>query len=338
MPRPLRIAYGGAKYHVTARGNGRQRIFFGDEDYERFLDQLALAQEKDQVIVYAYCLMPNHYHLFVETPLGNIQRFEQRLNTAYGMYYRYKHRRPGHCFQGRYGAKVVGDDDYVIRLSRYIHLNPVGTPPMKSKSLEERRAYLHAYRWSSLPGYVKEARRSAWVDYRWLKLMAGKTDTGNRRSYRNYVDGMIGERDDVLEAAFAASRYAIGSKEFVEQADAALKEMHVREALFGDAELPVEKNIDISEIETLVAAKYKMEVAELREHGRRVGDAKGVVVELCCMLSGKTQREVARHYGFKTDAGVSRQRRVLREKAQADPSLQTQIRRLSRQLTRESIK
>ena len=66
--------------------------------------------------------------------------------------------------------------------------------------------------------------------------------------------------------------------------------MHMREALFGDAELPVEKNIDISEIETLVAAKYKMEVAELREHGRRVGDAKGVAVELCCMLSGKTQR------------------------------------------------
>ena len=90
MPRPLRIRYDGAKYHVTARGNGRQQIFFGDEDYERFLDQLALAQEKDQVIVYAYCLMPNHYHLFVETPLGNIQRFEQRLNTAYGMYYRYK--------------------------------------------------------------------------------------------------------------------------------------------------------------------------------------------------------------------------------------------------------
>jgi len=69
-------------------------------------------------------LMPNHYHLLVETPLGNVPRFMQRLNTAYSMYFRLQHRRPGHCFQGRYGAKLVRGEDYLLRLTRYIHLNP----------------------------------------------------------------------------------------------------------------------------------------------------------------------------------------------------------------------
>ena len=104
MPRPWRITYSGAKYHITARGNGRQDIFLCDDDYIRFLDQLALAMEEDEVILYSYALMSNHYHLFIETPLGNLKKFMQRLNTAYSMYYRYKHTKPGHCFQGRYVA------------------------------------------------------------------------------------------------------------------------------------------------------------------------------------------------------------------------------------------
>ena len=101
MPRPWRIRYSGAKYHVTVRGNGRQQVFFKDDDYLRFLEQLEAALAQDEVILYSYALLPNHFHLFIETPLGNIQRFMQRLNTAYSMYFRYKHSRPGHCFQGR---------------------------------------------------------------------------------------------------------------------------------------------------------------------------------------------------------------------------------------------
>ncbi len=83
MPRPWRIRYAGAKYHLTQRGNGAQGVFLCDEDYERFIEQLDYCLEKSEVVLYAYCLMPNHYHLFVETPMGNVQRFMQTLNTAY---------------------------------------------------------------------------------------------------------------------------------------------------------------------------------------------------------------------------------------------------------------
>ena len=83
MSRPWRIRFGGAKYHVTVRGNNRQCVFHADADYLRFLAQLSDCLEKDRVILYAYVLMPNHFHLFVETPGGNLSRFMQRLNTAY---------------------------------------------------------------------------------------------------------------------------------------------------------------------------------------------------------------------------------------------------------------
>ena len=78
MPRPLRKRYAGAKYHVTVRGNGRRDIFLVPEDRERFLEQLQAALKWDGVIVYAYVLMTNHYHLLVETPRANLNEFMRR--------------------------------------------------------------------------------------------------------------------------------------------------------------------------------------------------------------------------------------------------------------------
>jgi REP element-mobilizing transposase RayT len=115
-------------------------VVFGEAaDYERFLEQLDHALDEDRVVLYAYVLMPNHYHLFVETPRGNLTRFMQRLNTAYGMYFRHKKQRPGHCFQGRYGARAVEGDEYLVRLTRYIHLNPVKVKRCGQMTLDEKR-------------------------------------------------------------------------------------------------------------------------------------------------------------------------------------------------------
>ena len=71
MARPLRIEYPGAFYHVTSRGNERKDIFKSNADREMFLSYLASAQEKYEAVVHAYCLMSNHYHLIIETPLGH---------------------------------------------------------------------------------------------------------------------------------------------------------------------------------------------------------------------------------------------------------------------------
>ena len=142
MPRPLRLEFAGARYHVMSRGNGRSRIFHGRDYYERFAEQLAYCASTDEVVLLAYCLMPNHIHLLVETPRGNLSKFMQRLGTAYAMYYRYKHHSPGHCLQGRFKSKLVGEDDYLLGVSRYIHLNPLRVRGVKRLSVEAKREKL----------------------------------------------------------------------------------------------------------------------------------------------------------------------------------------------------
>jgi len=217
MPRPWRIRYSGAKYHVTSRGNGRARIFLCKDDYLRFVDQLAAALEADEVVLHAYCLMPNHYHLQVQTPLGNLPRFMQRLNTAYSMYFRYKKSRPGHCFQGRYKAKLVEGDEYLLRLGSYIHLNPVRTRQASQLDEKLRLEALRSYRWSSYRSYAGLAEPEDMVDYRWLGLMQRRTERGNRNAYARYVESFIGQIDEVLEAADRAGQYAIGDEKFREK-------------------------------------------------------------------------------------------------------------------------
>lgn len=336
MARPWRVTYSGAKYHITSRGNGRQSIFLVREDYERFLDQLTSALEKDEVILYAYVLMANHYHLLVETPSGNIKRFMQRLNTAYGMYFRYKHAKPGHCFQGRYGAKLVGGDEYIVRLTRYIHMNPVKTYKMKGVGAREQIRCLNKHLWSSYPGYVDKECEEEIVDYRWLRLMGRKTINGNRAVYRRYMEGIVGKDDVELKMALKASRYAIGDKKFVEEAESDLREMHLAKACEGvDVYRPRERIVRIEAVEKEVGKVFGIEVKDLHVDGHRAGSAKTIAVELSCRLTGKTQREVGQYFGYISDSSVVKQRKKFRDILREDDGLEKCINRMKRKLLKE---
>ena len=125
MARPLRITYPGALYHVTARGNERRKIFLSRANYAKFLSYLTDAVHKYGVILHAFTLMGNHYHLVVETPDANLSAFVHAVNSAYTTYFNIKRKRAGHLFQGRYKSIVIEKDPYLLEVSRYIHLNPV---------------------------------------------------------------------------------------------------------------------------------------------------------------------------------------------------------------------
>ena len=149
MARPLRLEYSGAIYHVTGRMVGswrdeRLRLFRGSRDYRRFVERLGEGVEEYNVRLYSYCLMGNHYHLVLETPEGNLSRFMQKLITAYTVYYNRRHRRHGHLMDGRFKAKLVEGDEYLLKLSRYVHLNPVQVGRWKKRPVSERIAYLRA--------------------------------------------------------------------------------------------------------------------------------------------------------------------------------------------------
>jgi putative transposase len=318
MARHWRIRYAGAKYHLTVRGNGREVVFAKPADYERFLEQLQAALAADEVVLYAYVLMPNHYHLFVETPLGNVQRFMQRLNTAYGMYFRYKHARPGHCFQGRYGAKLVNGDEYLLRLTRYIHLNPVKTKRRQGESMAGKRAVLEGHVWSSYRGYVGLAPAEEMVNYRWLKMMGRVRAKANRAAYRRYVEQMLRSEDDVLAEARGRSAYAIGDERFVAETEEDMAAARRSKVDCGDIVWPERPRTPVGTVMGPVLQEVGLTEVELKRHGRAVGERKSMAIELLCRHSSASQRDVAALCGYRRDSSVGKQRRMLREKLSAD--------------------
>ncbi len=125
MARPLRIEFAGAVYHVTSRGNGRQRIFLDDQENRKFLELLGKTIEHFHWACHAFCLMVNHYHLLIETPEANLSKGMHHLNASFCQAHNKRHDTVGHLFQGRFKSIVVDRESYLLELARYVVLNPV---------------------------------------------------------------------------------------------------------------------------------------------------------------------------------------------------------------------
>lgn len=182
MARPLRIEFPGAFYHVISRGNERRAIFRGVDDYELFLRTLQDSSDRFDVLIHAYCLMPNHLHLLIQTKDSNLSHFMKRLLGVYTIRFNRKHKRYGHLFQGRYKAYLVDQDSYFLQLSRYIHLNPV-----KAKLCESAEDY----RWSSLRFFGKSYGPSFLHKEFTLKSF------DSPKSYHKFVKEGIDQKEDI---------------------------------------------------------------------------------------------------------------------------------------------
>ena len=180
MPRKPRPSYPDTYYHVIARGNARQDVFLTDGDRKRFLSLLKKYSTLLEVRALVWCLMTNHVHLLLHTKHANLSVFMQRLLTAYSMAFNLKNHRVGHLFQGRFKSLVVDADEYLVELSRYIHLNPV-------------RAGLVAapdeWRWSSLLAHAGFAPREDPTDTGEILSRFG----GKREEYLDFVLAGIGK-------------------------------------------------------------------------------------------------------------------------------------------------
>jgi putative transposase len=112
-------------YHIYNRGNNRQNIFFERENYLHFLRLMREHLATNGVDILAYCLMPNHYHFLAYLQDDNLSAAMHRLSVSYTKAINKRFDRCGVLFQGRFQSIHVNDTDYLIHLSRYIHLNPV---------------------------------------------------------------------------------------------------------------------------------------------------------------------------------------------------------------------
>ena len=221
MARQLRIEFEHAFYHITARGTEKKSIFLDRNDRNRFMFYLHENQQRYDVVNYAYVLMRNHYHLFLETIRANLSRFMHDLNTSYTVYFNRRQARVGPLFQGRYKAILVDSEKYMLELTRYIHLNPI-----RAKLLASPEEYL----WSSYRVYLgKDADQ--FVSTTWAKERFGRRW---RRGYRDFIEqGMAGK--DPFENLKAG--FILGSDKFVDKIKSMLTGKKV------DKEIPATKNL-----------------------------------------------------------------------------------------------
>lgn len=159
MARKLRIQFPGAIYHVMSRGNRREDIFRDDDDRGAFLKALGDVCVKTGWRIHAYCMMPNHFHLVVETPQPNLVEGMKWFLGTYTARFNRRHKVTGHVFSGRYKSLVVGGEGgYLRTVCDYVHLNPA-----RAKLLPPD-APLHGYHWSSLPMFLAAtAQRPEWL-------------------------------------------------------------------------------------------------------------------------------------------------------------------------------
>ncbi len=322
MARKLRVEFPGAIYHVMLRGNGRQNIFRSDKDRKRFLKRLKKSADTYNVRVYLFCLMKNHAHLVVETPEGNISRFMQSFTTGYTVYYNLRHNQSGHLFQGRFKAKLVDGDSYLLALSRYVHLNPVFVDAAKDLTLTERIKALRGYQWSSYPSYIGMTKPLDFIDYSpTLGLTGNKRTKDTAKNYRNFVESGIAESDADFITIMKASHHSIGSNEFTEMVEKLYQKLIEKKSILEDVSFRQE--ITPISPEDIIDIACSMIGVKKENVYRRQRDnmIRPVVAYMLCKFSGMTQRDVAKILNLKGGSAVSVQLKKLSEQLKWDKSL-----------------
>lgn len=177
MARQPRLDASGALPHIIGRGINRTRIFRTDQDREDFLNRLSDLCAGGNLTVYAWALMPNHFHLVVRTGRQPISKSMRKLLTGYVVNFNLRHKRYGHLFQNRYKSIICEDDPYLLELTRYIHLNPLRA------GIVDDLERLSRYRWAGHSVIMGRVRRD-WQEIETVLAFFGK----GHRAVEKYVE------------------------------------------------------------------------------------------------------------------------------------------------------
>jgi len=325
MARPVRIEYEGAVYHATVRGNNRNAIFTEDADRERFLLSLEESVQRFDVRLYLFCLMTNHVHLVLETPRANLSFFMHRLQTAYTVYFNRRHRQSGHLMQGRFGASVVDEDEYILRLSRYVHLNPVFVRAYQSKSSHERIEILRAYPWSSYCSYIGRSKPLDFVEYGPVLATMGGHKKMQPATYRRFVESGISDIDAAFIEVKRRSRLCIGSEACCKRIRAIYEQCLTKRQAKEDVSFRrVGRTLPVDRVLEGVCEALAIERSELLRRQRNSW-FRAFAAKALCDHSGLTQRQAAEALGMSTGVAVSRQLHNLSQALEGDKRLQKHL-------------
>ena len=241
MTRQWRIEYEGALYHVLSRGNEGRSIVEDNQDRISFLNILGRMHERFDIDILAYVLMNNHYHLVVRTNRSNLSRSMQWFGVTYTRYFNVRYERSGHLFQGRFKSFLIENSEYLLRVSYYIHRNPL-------RAGAARR--LSDFRWSSYRTYGYGRQEPSWLDTATIPSQFPKKESA--KAYRKEVQRYAGEKGSLWEEI--KHGLIMGSDEFVD---------HIRDTYLSkkpDREMPQQKRLEVVKNASALLKKAQLPV------------------------------------------------------------------------------
>jgi len=186
MSRQARLDFPGTLHHVICRGIEKRNIVSDDKDRNNFVERMGGVAQKTGTSVYAWALMRNHAHILLRSGPGGISDFMRKLLTGYAISYNRRHKRHGYLFQNRYKSIVCEEENYLLELVRYIHLNPVRAGV--AKTLDELDAYPYSGH-SIIMGKIGHK----WQDREYVLRLFGDKEGRAKKEYKIFVETGIGQ-------------------------------------------------------------------------------------------------------------------------------------------------
>lgn len=320
MARQLRIEFEGAFYHVTSRGNLKEKVFFEDKDREKFLEILRRTKERYGYLLHAYVLMDNHYHLLIETLKVNISQIMQNINTSYTVYINKKYKRSGHLLQGRFKGIIVDKDEYLMGLSRYIHLNPIRAAMVQKPE---------DYQWTSYRAYRNNSARNSLVDTADTLSYFSNNKEKACKAYQVFMEDGIEGKENPLKEVEAGN--FLGGKGFKEKIMRLLDKRESDEEILQVKRLRGEVQID--KVIKACSSFYGKRQDELLKRGKGKPERQ-IGIYLSKVLSGKKNVEVGKFFGIKGPA-ISGIVRTIEGKLENEKKLGQEIARLKEKIINE---
>ena len=318
MPRPIRIEYENAYYHVMNRGRGRKAIFHGEAYYQTFLETLNEAHQRFGLQILCYCLMRNHYHLLVKTPEANLGRAMRHINGLYTQRYNRLRKQDGPLFRGRYKAILVEEDSYQLQLSRYIHRNPLEAGLVK---------HLEDYPWSSYPYYVQNITSPVWLYQDDIYAQLG-VKTRQRQKYRAFVEQGIDEEIATFYGKGNQVPY-LGSERF---RDWAYQQRQTDEQALDQKTIQAFRPA-FEDIIASTAKQFKVETDSIlhSQRGRTHENIpRWVAMYLGQQLCGLNLKQIAHELGLKRTGSIPTTIAKLKSRLEEDARLTRMIERIKR--------
>jgi len=295
MSRALRIKYEDAWYHIMNRGAGKKNIFHSKKYYNLFLKLLNEIHDRYQIKIHAYCLMPNHYHLLINTPLSNISKAMKYLNGVYTQHHNKLQKTDGPLFRGRFKSILIDANEYLLTLSRYIHLNPVTANIVK---------FPEQYKWSSYAIYLQSKPKPSW-----LTTKITLAEFGSKlqiQKYQAFINaGLLKNKsDDTLNKTNLAS--ILGTDEFIKTV--IKKHLGKGTKLTQPIKTPLLPTPKITTIMQIVTNYYNIKISELqtKSQGKNKNKPRAVAIYLSCLLSNQTLQHIADKFTNTSYHGVSK--------------------------------